>query len=257
MKGQLLFLGTGASLGVPIIGCDCAVCQSDNSLNKRLRPSVLFTIGGKNFLIDSGPDFRLQALRNGINSLQGVLMTHTHHDHTAGLDDLRIYLYRDQRSLPILASKESADDLRRRYYYLFPANANKHRLVLHELPNEPEGEINFEGVLIQYVTFEQGGMPVNGFRVGNFAYLSDIRNFNPSIFSSLKGVETLVISALRYTATDLHFSIDEALDFIAKVNPKQGWITHISHDLDHEKTDAYLPSHVKLAYDGLKIDFEV
>lgn len=257
MQGQLLFLGTGASLGVPIIGCDCDVCQSTNHLNKRLRPSALVTIEGKHLLIDSGPDYRTQALRYGIHSLDGVLMTHTHHDHTAGLDDLRIYLYRDQRSLPILASKESAEDLRRRYYYLFPPNPGKHRLLLQELPPEPQGNVHFQEIPISYVTFEQGGMPVNGFRVGNLAYLSDIRHFSPSIFTYLEGVEILIISALRFTPTELHFSIDEALDFIGKVNPVKGWLTHISHDLDHEKTDAYLPSHIKLAYDGLTIDFEV
>lgn len=260
MKNKLTFLGTGGSLGVPVIGCSCPVCLSTDPLNKRLRPSVLLQLAHKQFLVDAGPDFRLQAFRYGIKTLDGVLLTHAHHDHTAGIDDLRPIYYRRTTPLPILLSAETARDLRARYYYLFQANHGqesfKSRLHLQLLPDEEAGQVIFEGFVIHYVTYSQGGMAVNGFRIGNLAYLSDIRHFSSSIFQYLKGVQYLVISALRYTPSPLHFSVDEAIDFAKELQAEAVWLTHISHDLEHHQTNAYLPANMHLAYDGLEIEFE-
>lgn len=258
MIGQLIFLGTGGSMGVPVIGCRCAVCLSTNPFNQRLRPSALLKIDDKKILIDAGPDFRMQALRQNISSLDGLILTHAHHDHTAGVDDLRALYYKREGPLPILLSEETSKELLMRFAYLFNTNPYRKdprsRLSLQILKDK-QGEDIFEGIKFSYVTYEQGGMLVNGFRFGSMAYLSDIRNYEESIFDYLVGVETLIISALRFTSSPLHFSVDEAVDFANRINAKAVWLTHISHELDHEKANAYLPEHIKLAYDGLTIDF--
>lgn len=252
MKNRFLFLGTGASSGVPVIGCECAVCQSDSPFNKRFRPSALLRVGEKHLLIDAGQDFRTQALKYHIKSLDGLLITHAHHDHISGIDDLRALYYKTQKPLPVLLSESTARELTIRYDYLF--GGKEPRFVMQILSGE-EGTVVFQDIPVTFVTFAQGGMKVNGFRIGNLAYLSDIRDFPPTIFSQLKGVEILIVSALRYTTTDLHFSVDDAVDFIKAVGAATGWLTHISHELDHEKTNAYLPPHIKLAYDGLEFQF--
>lgn len=258
-EGRLTFLGTGGSVGVPVIGCNCAVCQSKDPHNQRLRPSVLIQIGHKQFLIDAGPDFRLQALRHGITALDGILFTHAHHDHTAGLDDLRpLYFHRDT-PLPFLLSAETAGELQTRFSYMFQASPYEGQFVsrfnMRLLPDQ-EGEIVFEGLPVRYVTYEQGGMRVNGYRIGNLAYISDIRHYPNSIFKHLEGVNHLIISALRYTHSPLHFSVDEAIDFAKEVKAERVWMTHISHELDHEQTNAYLPLNMSLAYDGMTINFD-
>lgn len=259
MKGRLLFLGTGGSMGVPIIGCQCPVCQSDSPFNKRLRPSVLIYIQGKVFLIDVGPDFRQQALRSNIHHLDGILLTHAHNDHIAGLDDLRPIYFNKQQPLPILLSQTTSDEIQARYSYIFkkghPYEKYAAQMDLHILPST-EGEIDFQGVSVQYVTYEQGGMPINGFRFGHLAYLTDMRHFQRSIFEQLKGIKILIINALKFTPSPMHFSVDEAIEFASKTDAEEVWLTHISHELDHEKTNIYLPSHIRLAYDGLEITFD-
>lgn len=256
MRKTLTFLGTGGSVGVPMIGCQCEVCRSIDPFNKRLRPSVLIRMGHRQFLIDAGPDFRAQALKFSITKLDAVLLTHAHHDHTAGLDDLRPLFFQRQAPLPILLSHETAKDICMRYYYLFQEpQGTVPRLVLHYLPDE-QGNVVFEGLPVQYVTYTQGGMSVNGFRIGELAYLSDIKYFSPSIFDRLNGVKYLIISALRYTASPLHLSVDEAVDFANELKAELTWLTHISHELEHQKTNSYLPDHINLAYDGLEIEFD-
>lgn len=255
MKGKLLFLGTGASLGIPVIGCSCPVCRSKDPFNRRLRPSALIRIMNKQFLIDVGPDFRLQALSHGIHALDGILLTHAHHDHTAGMDDLRPIYYQRESPLPILLSHATAQDILTRYYYLFDKSVSP-RFRFQILPAEPTGEVSFESLPIQYVTYTQSGMAVNGYRMGNLVYLSDIRHFSPSIFEDLKGVKILIISALRFTPSAMHLTIDEAVDFATQLNAEKVWLTHISHDLEHHQTNVYLPPHIRMAYDGLEIEFD-
>lgn len=256
--GRLLFLGTGASLGVPVIGCSCSVCTSPSSFNRRLRPSVLVKTRQKHFLIDAGPDFRCQALEHKIEHLDGLLLTHAHHDHTGGLDDLRPIFYKRSSPLPVLLSKETARDIQLRFHYVFkPYDLHKssNRLHLQLLPEEKEGNCIFESVPIDFVTYEQARMAVNGYRFGDLAYVSDIRHYPESIFQKLQGVKTLIISALRFAPSLLHFSVDEAIEFAEKIQASRVWLTHISHEMDYEKTNASLPSHVKLAYDGLEVEF--
>lgn len=257
MKGKLLFLGTGASLGVPMLGCQCEVCQSTSPFNKRLRPSALLQINQKQLLIDVGPDFRYQALRSHLTHLDGILFTHSHQDHTAGIDDLRPLSFKRETPLPFLCSAETAKDIKERFHFAFkPIHTHPltSRLEAHLLPDK-KGKIIFQGIEVGYYTFYQDNMGVNAYRFGDLAYVSDIKNFDPDIFDWLKGVKVLVVSALRFTPSNLHLSVDEAVDFANQVGVEKAWLTHTSHDLDYEKTNAYLPSHIQLAYDGLEIEF--
>lgn len=245
-------------MGVPVIGCQCAVCRSESPCNQRMRPSGLITIGHKKILIDCGPDFRMQALRYHIHHLDGLILTHAHHDHLAGIDELRVYYMQTKDPLPCLVSHETANNLKHRYHYFFEENEGRKltaKIALQVLEGE-RGETDFLGIGIGYMTYEQGGMCVNGFRFGNFAYISDIRNYPDTIFEDLKGVEILVVSALRMTSSFMHFSVDEAVEFVNRIGAKQAWLTHISHDLDHEATNSRLPSHIRMAYDGLELTFK-
>ncbi len=258
-KGTFLFLGTSASVGIPVIGCKCPVCFSGVTHNKRLRPSGLLKVGDRSLLIDVGPDFREQALRYKIDHLDGLLLTHTHYDHIAGIDELRVYYFLSKKRLPCLLSAESLEDLQKRYDYLFrPIGKGptlSAQIDTHVLEGD-EGELDFLGVRIRYMSYFQGGTKVNGFRIGDFAYISDIREYDASIFECLQGVQTLVVSALREEPSPLHLSLDEAVAFAEKVGAKQTWITHISHAMDHEKINQKLPSSIQLGYDGLEMEFE-
>lgn len=248
MNGTFLFLGTGASTGVPMIGCRCAVCTSPSPYNKRLRPSGLIKIGGKSFLIDAGPDFRNQALIYKIDHLDGLLLTHTHYDHMAGIDDLRPYSFRTKEPMPCLLSGDSLKTLRLRYHYLFQSQG----LKCQELK---EGEQEFEGVPVTCFNYVQGSMTVTGFRFGDFAYVSDIRTYDESIFTVLKGVKKLVLSALKREASRAHLSLAEAVEFAHKTGAYRTWLTHVSHHLDHDEGERHLPKEVRMGYDGLTIDF--
>lgn len=256
MTNTATFLGTGSSLGVPLIGCPCDVCSSENPKNKRFRSSMLLDIDGKKIVIDSGPDFRTQALRADIKTLDGTIFTHSHHDHVAGIDDLRVFSFRNKEPLPCLASEETALDLEKRYFFMFNKQVNDPtsmpRLRIQRL-DKKEGKVDFLGVPIEYFSYEQIGMEVTGIRIGTFAYVTDIKKYDDSIIDALKGVKTLVISALRFTSSYMHLTVDEAVDFIKMVKCEKAYLTHISHEIDHEKVNTCLPTSVELAYDGLKI----
>lgn len=255
-RGELLFLGTGSSAGVPVIGCRCGVCLSSSSYNKRLRPSVLLTVGKKKILIDAGPDIRTQALRAHIDHLDGVILTHAHFDHIGGLDDLRVYYFVNQAPLPCFLSPDTYEEISKRYPYMmvphhpdrsFPAQFDFH------IENTEFGAVNFAGLKLHLVTYVQLSMKVWGFRLGNIAYLSDIKEFSPRVIDDIKGVDTLVISALRHTSSKAHLNFEEAAAFAYAVGAKQTWLTHLGHDADYETDNRSLPSHVGLAYDGLSL----
>lgn len=258
IKGKLLFLGSGGSTGVPMVGCGCAVCTSIDPHNQRLRPSVLLTIGDKKLIVDTGPDFRLQALLYTIKHLDGVLLTHTHFDHIAGLDELRTFYLLKRQVLPLLVSQTTLNEIKKRYDYLFQKKSDTKSLAaqldFHVLEGK-RGSVRFLDIPIQYVSYHQGGTEVTGFRIGDLAYIPDIKEYNESIFDDLKNLKVLIVSALRYTPSPVHFSIDEAIAFATKVRPKQTYFMHIAHELDHRPTNASLPKGIALAFDGLSLDF--
>lgn len=256
---KLLFLGTGGSMGVPIIGCDCTVCQSISPYNKRLRPSALLLFGSHKILIDCGPDFKEQALRSDLKMIDGLIFTHAHNDHTAGIDDLRVYCLRSGHSIPCLLSPDTAEDIRVRFHYLFDHedvySKLKVRFDMHYMDKD-RGEKEFLGLLVRYFSYRQVGMRVNGLRFGDLAYVTDIRDYPETIYEDLADVKTLILSALRFGPNPMHFSVDEAIDFAKRVGAQHTWLIHVAHELEHEKTNAYLPENIRLAYDGLQLEFQ-
>lgn len=259
-KGStFLFLGTAGSMGIPVIGCPCSVCHSSDPHNKRMRPSALLTIADKKILIDCGPDFHAQAIQHHLETLDGVIFTHSHYDHTAGVDELRVYHMRTGIALPCLLSQTTANDIVSRFPYIFVPNVDYNKLVAKfdlQILKDDRGITSFLDIPIRYFSYEQAQMQVNGFRIGNLAYVTDIRHYPETIFEDLKDVDILIISALRYKTSHLHLSVDEAVAFAQKTGAKQTWLNHLAHDLEHEKTNAYLPENIKLAYDGLQFSFD-
>ena len=256
-KNSFLFLGTGASMGTPVLTCHCAVCLSADKRNHRLRPSGLLKIGEKRFLIDVGPDYRMQALQYRIERLDGVLITHTHYDHVAGLDDLRVYYFFHKKTLPCLLSDDSLLEIKVRNHYFFEQlkdDVMGGSRFDFQVINNRFRKVDFGGELWQIMTYEQGGMKVTGYRWRNFAYVIDLKHFTDELYAALKGVEVLVMSALRYRSSPAHLTMEEAVAFAKRVGAQQTWFSHVAHDLDHEMTNRELPPEIQLAYDGLEID---
>lgn len=258
ISGTLQLLGTGGSLGVPVVGCHCEVCRSSNPKNRRLRSASLLTVGNKRILIDAGTDLRTQALTFGVEKIDALLITHPHQDHVGGMDDLRAYFFHHPESIPCYLSESTYNDLKIRFHYMFDPEMRRAKLVPNldiQVLDQLRGQFTCVGVPIRYFTFWQVGMPVNGYRIGDIAYLSDIKEYSDSIFEDLQGVQTLVISALRFIPAHMHFTIDDAVEFANRVGAKRVWLTHMSHELDHDKVEQLLPSHIRLGYDGLVIPF--
>jgi phosphoribosyl 1,2-cyclic phosphate phosphodiesterase len=260
MDAKLTFLGTGSSLGVPIIGCKCKVCTSPDFKNKRLRAGAFLELGDKRFLIDAGPDIRTQALRHEINQVDGFILTHSHNDHIAGLDDIKVYKHIKDKKLSCLMLAETFEELKVKYhYFLKPTEKDPENSPFFSwnILKGGFGNTVFEGISIGFVTYLQSGMKVLGIKVGDLAYISDIKDYSEEIFERLKGVKILVISALRAEGSAMHFSVEEAINFGKRVGAKTTYLTHISHEMDHEKMQASLPSDVVLAYDGFCFSFHM
>ena len=254
MRATFKFLGTGSSLGIPIIGCSCAVCSSSLRYNKRLRSSGLLEIGGKKILVDAGPDFRQQALKYGLKKVDGVFITHCHYDHVGGLDELRIFSMR--KALPCLLSQATFQCLKKSYAYLFHKGEERLRFNCHIIKKE-YGKLNFFDFEVGYVHYFQKQIKVTGFKIGNFAYITDISKYKKDIFDHLQGVKLLVISAIREKATAFHMGLDSVISFSQKIGAEKTYLTHIAHEVDHEKMVKKLPKGFKLAYDGLQLSFDV
>jgi phosphoribosyl 1,2-cyclic phosphate phosphodiesterase len=256
MQAKLLFLGTGASSGVPVIGCDCHVCSSPSSFNKKLRPSVLLQYGEKQILVDSGPDFRQQALTHHINKLDGVILTHTHYDHIGGIDELRVFYLKKHQPLPCLASRETYQQIRLRLPYLFEPKQEGKSLSAQlefQVIDEGFGSVAFQGLSLQIVSYLQAGHEVIGFRLGDLAFISDIQEYTPRVIDEIRGVKRLVVSALREQPSLSHLTIMEAIEFSKAVRAEVTYLTHLSHEVEHETVSKKLPPNVFLAYDGLSI----
>lgn len=246
---KFLFLGTGASAGVPVVGCKCDVCKGGDFKNNRLRASGLLTCDNLKFLLDVSPDIRFVALKYDITHLNGVFLTHPHEDHIGGMNDLRSYSFLNQNKLiPLVLSETTNDVLNMRFGYLLD---RFDRIVL----TKKRGHLSVDGVDAIYFTYSQQNVLVNGFRFGKFAYLTDIKDYDDSIFDDLDGVETLVLGAINESESRMHFSINEACAFKEKITSvKRCYLTHLSHEVDYETISKTLPNGVLLAYDGLEID---
>ena len=257
MKAVLTVLGSGTSMGVPTIGCDCAVCKSADAKDRRTRPSVLIEYGGHAVLIDTTPDFREQAIRENITHLDAVLYTHSHADHILGIDDLRPLSFRHRPGkLPLYASAEVGEFLRNMFRYIFDADYKFGGLPQVEL-RPIDGAVELFGAQFVPVRVIHGETEIYGFRFGSAAYLTDHSDIPEESFEKLQELDILFLDALRYKPHPTHSTVDNSLKIVERLKPKRAFFTHICHDLPHEKTNATLPENVRLAYDGLKLEFEV
>jgi phosphoribosyl 1,2-cyclic phosphate phosphodiesterase len=253
---QLTVLGSGTSMGVPTLGCHCAVCDSRDPHDKRTRPSVMLEYGGRVVVIDTAPDFRFQAMRESINRLDAVLYTHSHADHILGLDDIRPYNLKQGGVVPVYASESTEETLRRQFSYVFdgvPTESSVPAVQMHTI----DGPFDLFGLRITPVPAQHGPQPVLGFRFGKAAYLTDFSSVPESSKELLRGLDDFILDALRYTFHPMHSNVEQSLALVAELKPKRAWFTHICHDLGHVQANAKLPKGVQLAYDGLKFEVEI
>jgi phosphoribosyl 1,2-cyclic phosphate phosphodiesterase len=252
-RASILVLGSGTSVGVPMIGCRCKVCLSSDPRDKRLRPSVLLRFGAQRVLIDTAPDFRYQALRFQIDRLDAILYTHSHADHILGLDDVRPFNFMQKTDIPIYASAEALVTIRRTFQYVFddpPSESSRPRLTPHIFDVHP---IHLAGLDIQPIRVAHGRGVAHGFRFGDCAYLTDHSEIPSASLEMLSGLDVLFLDALRHNPHPTHSTVEESLRTVEMLKPKRAFFTHISHDLMHATLAARLPEHVHLAYDGLEI----
>lgn len=249
---RVTFLGTGTAHGVPYIGCKCSVCQSDDNRNRRTRSSVLVEYNDRNILIDTTPDLREQALRNNIDRIDAILITHTHADHIHGLDDVRAFNFAQQTNIPIYASKQHLKDIRKRFDYIFYVSAmyNQPSIIMNEIKDEFE----LFGRTVTPLRVKHGSMNVYGYRIGDFAYITDAKEIPKKTKEKMGGLETLVLNCIGYNGIPTHLNLEEALSVIEKIKPERAYLTHMGHEFDYERLCRELPEGVMPAYDSLVID---
>ena len=257
MKATLTVLGSGTSMGVPTLGCDCHVCRSSDPHDRRTRPSVMVEYAGKVVLIDTTPDFYAQAIRERINRVDAVLYTHTHADHILGIDDLRplSYAHKPER-LPLYARPDAAAFLRKMFSYIFDADYKYGSLPQLEL-KPIDGAVEICGAHFEPVRLIHGEAEIYGYRFGSAAYLTDHSEIPEASFRQLEGLDILFLDALRYKPHPTHSTVENSLRIVERVKPKRAFFTHICHDLAHQATNAALPPQVRLSYDGMKLEFEI
>ncbi|HEY3265613.1 MAG TPA: MBL fold metallo-hydrolase [Armatimonadota bacterium] len=252
----LTFLGTGTSSGVPVIGCDCAVCTSGDPRNTRYRASVWLRWDEISVVVDTGPEFRLQALRAGIRTVDALLLTHDHADHIFGLDDVRFFQLRGRREMPLYGDARTVGVIRRAFKYIFdgPLIPGTFRPTL--APHDVEGPFSLFGRTVIPIPICHGQLPILGYRIGGCAYLTDCSRIPEGSEALLQGLDVLVLGALRHRPHPTHFSLPQAVAAAQRLNPRRTYFTHIGHELDHEATERDLPAGFHIAYDGLTLDIE-
>lgn len=252
---RLTFLGTGTSRGIPVVGCTCDVCRSADPRNRRLRTSVLLEHGETIVVVDTSSDFRQQMLRAAVQRLDAVVLTHHHMDHVLGLDDLFPFCVQSRTAIPVYGSSSTLEEVRKTFRHLFrPEPAPRlARLQLREI----QGAFRIGELAFRPLDLWHGDMPVLGFRIGNFGYLTDVNRIPERTFSELRGLDCVVLDGLRFRPHPTHFSIPEAVEVAQRLGAEQTYLIHMCHDVDHEATETQLPSGIRLAYDGLALELEV
>jgi phosphoribosyl 1,2-cyclic phosphate phosphodiesterase len=256
VQAEITILGSGTSMGVPTLGCACRVCTSPDPRDRRTRPSIAVTWAAHRVLIDTGPDFRQQALREGIDHVDAVLYTHSHADHILGLDDLRPLTFKNKDKVPLYAEDATASVIERIFDYTFDTNAwypTRARVEMHRLGQSVE----IEGAVFHRVPLTHGRIEVAGFRFGNAAYLTDMSSIPESSLPLLENLDVVILDALRRKPHPSHATLEQALEVVRQLQPRRAFFTHMSHDLHHADTNNELPAHIRLAYDGLRIPFEI
>lgn len=250
---KITFLGTGTSSGIPLLTCTCDTCSSIDFRDKRLRSSIMINYKNKNILVDTGPDFRQQMLRENIREIDAVLITHSHHDHVAGLDEIRAYNFSMKRDIDFYANEIAESELRKHFDYVF--RADKYPGIAN-VNIKPIGKnaLNVEGIEVIPIEVMHNKLPVVAFRIDDFAYVTDIKTISDEEFEKLKGVKHLVLSVLRHEEHFSHFNYKEALDFIDKLKPKHTYFMHLSHQFGkHKDLEKMVSNNISIAYDGMKI----
>ncbi len=252
---KITLLGTGTSQGVPVIGCECEVCRSTNPKDKRFRTSAMLEWNDYRFMIDCGPDFRMQMLREKVNRIDGIFFTHEHADHTAGLDDIRPLYFRQNSPIPIYGLQRVINDLEKRFNYIFTEKKRypgAPRVSINLL--EPHKTVKIGGKILEPLPVLHGQLPILGYKIENFAYITDAKTLPESTISALKHIDLLIINSLHHFQHDKHFNLREALQAIKIIQPKQAVLTHISHHLGlYDEANPQLPQNVILGYDGLQL----
>lgn len=261
---RITVLGSGTSHGVPAIGCDCAVCRSSDPRDHRTRPSILIEVlsepatpfagAVRSILVDTSTDLRAQALANDVRRVDAILFTHSHADHVFGMDDVRRYNQMQQSAIPVFADEETLAAVRRMFAYVFEPPKQKGGGLPQLVPFRIGGSFSLGGVEVVPVPLFHGRLPVLGFRIGSFAYLTDCNRIPDESFALLDGVRTVILDALRHRPHSTHFSIGEAIEAFTRIGAERAYFTHICHDLAHAATSAQLPAGVELAYDGLVLE---
>jgi phosphoribosyl 1,2-cyclic phosphate phosphodiesterase len=267
MQATLTFLGTGTSMGVPTLGCGCAVCTSavtpppaGDPRNRRTRPSVLIQFKSRSVLIDTGADFHAQAIRENLRCLDAVFYTHPHADHILGLDDLRPLTFYNPEPLPLFADDATADVIERIFAYTFRPprpGTTIARVKLNRLAPEGFAEVDLFGATFRRVPVNHGNLLITGYRFGSAAYLTDMSSIPDASVAELQNLDVLILDALRHEPHPTHSTVENSLRIVEQLEPRRAFFTHMGHDLDHAATDAMLPPNVRLAYDGMKLDFDI
>lgn len=251
---KITFLGTGTSQGVPVIGCSCAVCSSTDYRDQRLRVSVLIEQDGHNLVIDTGPDFRQQMLRHRVKRLDAIVFTHEHKDHTAGMDDIRSYNFIQKKKIPLFATERVVNQLKREFYYVFEDTKypGVPEVDVHLIDQEP---FRAAGMMLTPIQVMHYMLPVKGFRVGDFTYITDANYISTEEQEKIRGSKVIVLNGLQKEPHISHYTLKQAVELLESWAPEVGYLTHISHKLGKQSdVERGMPSHIRLAYDGLTVE---
>ena len=252
---KITFLGTGASPGIPMLGCNCPVCTSNNAKNKRLRASILVQSNGHNYLVDTSSDLRQQCLKSGVKNIDAIFFTHHHADHILGLEELRAFYFFQKKAIPCYGNETTFDEIKKTFHYVFEPNPDYQGTVsqLDLLPVNGE-TINFSELKVKPLEIDHGSLKIIGYKFNNSAYITDCNNIPEKTEPELRNLDLLILNALRYKPHPTHFNFEEAIKNVQRLKPKRVLFTHMNHEVDHETANNELPSPIELAYDGMTVE---